>query len=144
MKELGPPEKVTVENEWYDGPRFGVGDIGGIPHRFKSLYDEEDDEYLGSFMVWSIDKFSLDLEIEQWCIFVDWNELYESGKSGADSHPGHGGINERWDEIETLLKHGRDEVPSNAKKATAEMVNAETTDRYNKEGPGYKLRWCIL
>jgi hypothetical protein len=26
MTQYGPPEKVYVENEWYDGPRAGIGD----------------------------------------------------------------------------------------------------------------------
>ncbi len=144
LKKFGPPEKVYVENEWYDGPRFGVCDIGGKPHRFKSLFDEDGDEYLGRFLVCPIDKTSLDLEVEQWCIFVEWNYLYESGKVGTDTHPGHGGISQRWDEIEALLELSRSEIPSSAKKAIAELVNTEETHRYGKGGPSYKMRWCFL
>jgi hypothetical protein len=40
MITYGPPERVYVENEWYDGPRAGVPNINGMPHRFKSLFDE--------------------------------------------------------------------------------------------------------
>jgi hypothetical protein len=63
---FGPPERVYVENAWYDGPREGVADIGGVPHRFKSLFDDTEEEYFGSFLVWPIDRVSLEREIEQW------------------------------------------------------------------------------
>lgn len=33
-EKFGPPEKVYVENDWYDGPRARVADIDGVPHRF--------------------------------------------------------------------------------------------------------------
>jgi hypothetical protein len=83
-----------------------------MPHCFKSLFDEEEDEYLGTFIVWPVGKQVLDLEIEQWCIFVEWNTLYESGQADTDPHPAHGGRNARWDEIEALLKQSRSEVPA--------------------------------
>ena len=56
---FGPPETVYVENDWYDGPRAGVSDINGVPHRFKSLFDEKEDEYLATFLVWPIDEAAL-------------------------------------------------------------------------------------
>ena len=84
MEKFGPPEKVYVENKWYDGPRLGIADIKGIPHRFKSLFDEEEGEYLGTFLVWPVDNDEFDLEVEQWNIFVAWYLLYESGKVQVD------------------------------------------------------------
>jgi len=140
----GPPERVYVENDWYDGPRSGIVDINGIPYRFKSLFDEEGDEYLGSFLVWPVDKESLGLEIEQWYIYVEWNALYESGKVGTNTHPGHGGINLRWDELEILLKQSREEIPNEAKKAKVEIETVSRESRYEPSGPNYKLRWYIL
>jgi hypothetical protein len=56
MIKYGPPERVYVENDWYDGPRAGIADINGMPHRFKSLFDEEVGEDVGTFMVWPVDK----------------------------------------------------------------------------------------
>ena len=34
MEGFGPPERVYVENDWWDGPRGGIADIQGVPHRF--------------------------------------------------------------------------------------------------------------
>ena len=144
MIKYGPPERVYVENDWYDGPRAGIADINGIPHRFKSLDYEVEDEDLGTFMVWPVDKNVLDLEIEQWRIFVEWNTSYESGQADTDSHPGHGGRNARWDEIEALLKQSRAYVPESAKRARAQFSRIDREVRYAPSGPDYALRWSIL
>ena len=144
MITYGPPERVYVESEWYDGPRAGVADIGGTPHRFKSLFDEQADEYLETFMVWAIDQSELDLEIELWNIFVEWNVLHESGQATTESHPGHGGRHARWDEIEALLKTSRSSVPPMAKRATAQLSRIDRDARYAASGPNYMLSWSIL
>lgn len=143
-RKYGTPERVYVENEWYDGPRAGVADINGVPHRFKSLFDEEEDEYLGTFLVWPVEMEIIDLEIEQWCIFVEWNALYEAGKATIDSHPGHGDLNARWDELETLLKTNRSEVPALAKRAMAQLSYLDKKARYTPSGPAYLLAWSML
>lgn len=93
-------------------------------------------------MVWPIDETSLRLEIEQWRIFVEWNVLYEAEKVSTDSHPGQGGINPRWDELDVLLKRSRSDIPADAKKAIAEFERVDNMNRYEPSGPDYKLRCC--
>lgn len=144
MNEFGPPERVYVENERYDGPRAGVADVNGVPHRFKSLYDEADDDYLGTFLVWPIDDASLQLEIEQWQIFVEWNARYEADLSTVESHPGQGGVNLRWDEIEMTLRASREQIPADARRARVEVELLDRERRYEAGGPDYRLRWCLL
>ena len=144
MVKYGPPERVYVENEWYDGPRAGIADVNGIPHRFKSLFDEAEDQRLGTFLVWPVDQAVVELEQEQWCIFAAWNALYEAGKATADTHPGQGGQSERWDEIEVLLKSSRAEVPQLARRALAKLTPVDGEARYPSSGPAYKLSWRIL
>ncbi len=144
MSSSGPPEHVYVESEWYDGPRSGVADANGIPSRFKSIFDEKDGGYNGTFLVWPIDQRTLELEIEQWRIFVAWNALYEAGSASVESHPGHGGIDPRWDELQTLLEKSRVEVPSEARRAVVQMESIERDGRYEPTGPAYKLRWYFL
>ena len=51
MTEYGPFENVYGELEWYDGPRSGIADVNGIPHRFKPLFDEADDESLTTLAI---------------------------------------------------------------------------------------------
>lgn len=144
MTEFGPPEHVYVENEWYDGPRAGVADVQGQPHRFVSQFDAQEDEYLGTFLVWPIAEPDLALEQEQWQIFVNWNEEHEAGRVGVESHPGHPGTNERWDEINALLKASREAVPNNARRAKVQLVFVEGEQRYTPSGPRYQLSWSLL
>ena len=144
MVEFGPFERVYVENEWYDGPRAGLAAIRGVPHRFKSLFDETDDEYLSTFAVWPVCRDDLELEIEQWCIFVDWNTKYESGGADTGSHPGNGGIDQRWDEIEALVRVSRTDVPLDAPHAKAQLKSADREHRYDVTGPNYLMCWKYL
>ena len=144
MTEYGPPERVYVEKEWWDGPRSGIGDVNGVPHRYVSLFDEEKDEYSDIFVIWPVDMQELELEIEQWLIFVEWNALFESGRADLESHPGHGGRNARWDEIEALLKPRRTDVPADAKRAVAQYCPLDREVRYAPSGPAYMLSWRIL
>ena len=141
MTAYGPPEKVYVELDYYDGPRGGVADFGGIPHRFGSLFGETEDDYSGTFLIWPIDPEMLALEVEQWRIFTAWNALYEAGKVGTETHPGHGGLDARWDELDRLLQAGRSEVPADARKARVEFVPLDAA-RYAPEGPAYQARWA--
>jgi hypothetical protein len=143
MSQYGPPKRVYVENEWYDGPRAGIVDIGGNPHRFKSLWDDDEDHYLSTFLVWPVAPDVLKAEIDQWQIFVEWNNRYESGLTDVDTHPGHGGLNAFWDELEARLKASRTEVPADAMLAKAEIHPIERDVTYAFSGPRYALSWQI-
>ncbi|MBK8214162.1 MAG: hypothetical protein IPK71_10490 [Myxococcales bacterium] len=145
MSEYGPPEHVYVENDWYDGPRSGVADVDGRPHRFVSRFDEaEEDDDMGTFVLWPLEEAELLLEREQWNIFVSWNEQYEAGRCGVESHPGHGGVDRRWDELESILKELRARVPEGVRYAKARVVPVERTARYAPSGPSYRLAWKLL
>jgi hypothetical protein len=144
MEEFGPPERVYIENDWFDGPRAGVADIHGLPHRFKLLFDESEDEYSDTCAVWPIDQAALDLEIEQWKIFMEWHARFEADTADVDSHPAQGGINPRWDQINKTLKQSREDVPANARRALFQMEWLDKKSRYGPDGPDYRLRWRLL
>ncbi len=135
-------EKVYVELDWYDGPRSGVADYNGIPHRFISKFDDTKG-YSGSFSLISISVEDFELEVEQWKIFVKWNDLYESGKASTESHPAHGGISQRWDEIEKILKDKRNEVPPDAIRVSATFEHNNQDSTYAPTGPCYGVIWHL-
>ena len=136
-------EKVYVENDWYDGPRKGIADFNGVPHRF--IADFADDKgFLDTFRLFPINESEFNLEKEQWAIFVEWNDLYEKGVANTDSHPGGGGINKRWDEIESLLSDKREIVPENHFSAEAEFQIIDREKRYDVSGPGYSVVWKVI
>ncbi len=144
MMTYGPFEHVFVEAEWFDGPRAGIANVHGEPHRFLSLFDEGDDEYLGSFLVWPVGAEELALEQEQWLIFVAWNDRYEAGQVDSDTHPGYPGTNQRWDELASLLEPARKAVPASARRAKANRIDLGERKRYERIGPAYQLSWALL
>jgi len=133
-------EKVYVENDWYDGPRNGIANYKGLPHRFVANFDELKG-YEDTFKLFPVTDDELSLEIEQWRIFVEWNKRYESGEAEVDTHPGHGGINQRYDEINKILRPKRKKIPSNAIEAKAIFEDNGQESRYESTGPSYGVEW---
>ena len=133
-------EKVYVENDWYDGPRSGVADFEGKPYRFQANFDDLKG-FEDTFKLYPISEEELQLEIEQWCIFVEWNKKYEAGEVGTETHPGHKGINKRYDEIQKLLKNKRKESLGHFVEAKALFEYSEQENRYELTGPCYGVTW---
>ncbi|MFJ4649354.1 hypothetical protein ACIP6Q_38460 [Streptomyces bobili] len=131
-------ERVYAELEWYDGPRVGLADIGGKPHYFDGYgqyLGDEADEY----RVWPASEAAVQWEREQWAIFARWNQRREDGTATPGSHPGHGGIDTRYDELTLLLAPHR-QVPDDARRLVGEMRFIAGA-RYQVEGPDYWFRW---
>jgi hypothetical protein len=143
MTTYGPFEHIFVETDWYDGPRAGIANVNGRPHRFLSEFDESSG-YLDTFLVWPIDAEELALEQEQWQIYVEWNQQYQTGTVDASSHPGHSGTNKRWDELATLLEPRRQSIPANAKRAKAQLRFPDRRDCNANSSPRYQLSWALL
>ncbi|MET8786187.1 hypothetical protein [Streptomyces sp. NPDC004589] len=135
-------EQVYVENDWYDGPRSGLASIGGLPHYFESVDGYANPEVdTEEFLAWPADRLTLDMEREQWNIFCSWNARYEAGEVAADSHPGGGGVDARYDELQVLLDPRR-KAPADARHLVPEWRSYERPGgRYLPEGPDYLARW---
>jgi len=131
-------ERVYVELEWYSGPRAGLADVDGKPHYFQG-YDWDDADEADAYSVWPASNSSVELEREQWAIFARWNERREAGTVAPESHPGHGGVDSRFDELASLLAPHR-EAPSDARRLIAE-VRFDAGARYRLEGVDYWIRW---
>ncbi|VUD69427.1 hypothetical protein TDB9533_04796 [Thalassocella blandensis] len=133
-------ERVYVESDWYDGPRSGIADFNGIPHRFISNFDDATG-YIETFNLFPILSEELELEIEQWIIFVEWNKKYEAGQTDTKTHPGRGGLSQRWDEIEDELKLQRETIPEDSFLAKATFPHNGQEGRYELAGPCYGVVW---
>lgn len=134
---------VLVENEYYDGPRVGITLINRAAYRFVADF-EPDKGYLETFTLYPISESEVELELEQWRIFVDWNNKYEAGTVSTETHPGHGGISSRWDEIELLLEESRKNKSVPSSRATAEFIGNGQEKRYEYNGPSYSVTWALL
>ncbi|WP_202457544.1 hypothetical protein [Streptomyces sp. SID337] len=129
--------RVYTELEWYGEPWAGLADIGGKPHYFEIDHSHQGDGY----QVWPVGEAVAKLEREQWAIYARWYERREAGEVGQESHPGHGGVDARYDELGLLLAPHRS-APDSARRLRCELRFVADVDvRYRVEGPDYWLRW---
>ena len=96
-------DRVYMVWDYYDGVRSGIADYDGKPHYFECPFDDEADEYGDSYELYSISDETLELALEQWAIYRAWELKFHSGKESHDPHPGHGGVDSRYDELEDLI-----------------------------------------
>jgi hypothetical protein len=131
-------ERVYVELEWYDGLREGLADVGGAPHYFQNAYDEDPvTEML--FRVWPAQAEAFVWEREQWAIYVAWNDRCRAGEVDAATHPGLGGNDARYDELQALLEPHR-HCPEQATVLRAEL-RFDAGERSRSEGVDCWIRW---
>ncbi|MGW6732463.1 hypothetical protein [Streptomyces sp. NPDC055013] len=132
-------ERVYVDLEWYDGPRKGLAVIGDVPHYYEGRDYDRDDE-ADEYLVWPASEAAVAMEREQWAIYVRWNEAYEAGTVEADSHPGNGGIDARYDELDLLLAPYR-QAPDGARRLVGEVRFDSGDRRYRLDGVDHWFRW---
>ncbi|MER7674220.1 hypothetical protein ABTY61_37970 [Kitasatospora sp. NPDC096128] len=89
--------------------------------------------------MWPVNEAVLAPEREQWAIFARWNQRYEAGGAALDTHPGHGGVDARYDELTARLAPHR-EAPADARRLGAELRLTDDP-RYRIDGVDYLLRW---
>ena len=97
-------ERVHTVSDYYDGPREGLADYIGTPHRYKCEWDEVADDWADTFELTPIDAETFRLAIERWHIWRTWERAFHSGQAAQDSHPGYGGKNARYDELGSLIE----------------------------------------
>ena len=79
-----PFERVYTVTDYYDGPRGGVADFGGVPHVYRSLFLDPEDE-------WDAERFELSplspeafaLALEDWAIWQRFERAYRAGEAEA-------------------------------------------------------------
>lgn len=89
----------------YDGVRSGIADYAGQPHYFNCLFDEGAGDFSDDFELTPVEHELLTLAQEQWAIYRAWELEFHSGRVELDTHPGHRGVNTRYDELDDLIKN---------------------------------------
>ena len=75
-----PFEPVHTVTEYYDGPRLGAADFDGVPHVYRSLWLDAEDE-------WDDERFELAplspeafaVVMEDWAIWRRFEDAYRAG-----------------------------------------------------------------
>lgn len=114
-------ERVYMVWDIYDGIRSGIADYGGRPHYFQCCFDNQIGDFSEKYDLKPIDLETLRLAEEQWSIYRAWEFKYHSGAELLENHPGGGCVNERYDELEKVLK-SRIEKTSATKKVRASFT----------------------
>lgn len=90
--------------DYFDGPRGGVAESFGQPHRYQYKWDKELDDWAENFILTPISNDIHALELEQWAIWRKWELAFHRGDVPQSSHPGVGGTDARYDELKRIIK----------------------------------------
>jgi hypothetical protein len=95
-------ERVYTMTDYDDGPRGGIADFRGAPHLYTSLFDIADD---GSeiFELRPVDDETLQLALEDWAIWLRWDEAFHAGRTNHSTHPALPADRTRHDALTALL-----------------------------------------
>ena len=93
-------EPVLMIWDFYDGARIGLAEHGDRPHYFKCLWDDQNNNYSERFELSPIGATFLNAATEQWKIYRKWELKFHTGIETLETHPGHRGTNQKYDELE--------------------------------------------
>ena len=96
-------ERVHTINSFWDGPRFGVADVSGLPHIYDSPFSESKDDFEDYFLVSPIDAELLALVLEDWEIWIRWSGAFNRGDASRDTHPALPEDRARHDELKNMI-----------------------------------------
>jgi hypothetical protein len=97
-------ERVYCISNYYDGPKEGIANYEGRPHRYLFEWDELADDYAKTFTLAPVDEETMKLALEQWNIWRKWEIAFRRGAVDQKSHPGFGGIDARYDQLKSMLQ----------------------------------------
>ena len=121
-------ERVYTINDFWDGPRLGIADVEGIPHIYRSPFDTAADAFAEYFLVAPIDRDLLDLVLEDWRIWIRWEQAYKRGEASKETHPALPKDRERYEEIKRLISNRL-------------FVDADTGQKLKAEFRTVKVGW---
>lgn len=111
LHKLNPMEKVHSVWDFYDGPRTGIADYNGSPHYFACTWDVVSDDYGESYSLSPIDAETLALALEQQDLWRKWEDAFHAGTVTSETHPGLGGRDARYDELQNLVQSRLNALP---------------------------------
>jgi len=136
-------EIVHTVTDYYDGPRAGIADVDGVAHFYQSEWDSERDDYSDTFLLAPIDAETLALALEDWAIWLRWEDAFHRGLADRDSHPALPSDRERHEELKGLLASRLQCDPTTSlRKIGKFQVRADAPDRPRGPLRDLEVRWC--
>jgi isopentenyldiphosphate isomerase len=122
-------EAVYTVLEYYDGPRSGVADFKGKPHFYQYIFDDSRGRFSDEFSICPIDQQTFQLALEDWNIWLRWEEAFHSGKTPHATHPALPEDRDRHSELTKLLADKLVLTPANTLKANGNFKVREKGKR---------------
>jgi hypothetical protein len=129
-----PFERVYTMTDYYDGPRGGIADLDGRPHLYSSPFEFWKDEYEDLYELRPVDGDTLALALEDWEIWLRWEEAFHAGRTAPDAHPALPADRARHDELAPLLAARLAALPRPSIRARGEF-------RPSGRGRWLEVRW---
>jgi hypothetical protein len=96
-------ERVYTMTDYYDGPRGGIANFCGKPHEYTCPFEHWKDEYADLYELRPIDDETFRLALEDWAIWLRWDDAYTAGTVDHDTHPALPSDRQRHDEIAPVI-----------------------------------------
>ena len=142
MSEEIPFERVFTMTDYYDGPRTGIANFRGIPHLYESKWSDLGDDFEDSFLLTPINQDVFDAALEDWAIWLRWEEAFHRGEAPQESHPALPADRLRHEELEKQLAGQLVTNPASAIEAHGEFRPAvESTKQFGWRE--LEVRWRI-
>ena len=103
MCPMRPFETVHTMTDYYDGPRRGIADFDGQPCAYESLFEDMRDGQEDVYVLQAVDEETLKLAIEDWQIWLRWEDAFYAGKVTTQTHPALPEDRARHDAIAAVL-----------------------------------------
>lgn len=101
----------------------------GLPISFECKLDKDLGGFSEVFELRMIDAEILQMALDQWAIYRAWEAQFHSGRVNLETHPGQGGIDQQYDQLEQALKQRISEAPVVAQVGARFQPIERQTDR---------------
>jgi hypothetical protein len=126
-------ENVYTITDWYDGAKRGVADLNGKPHYYENHRCDEDDRS-EIYLLKPLDAETFALALEDWEIWLRWEQAFKDGKTIQETHPALPEERERHNRLKRILDERLIIVPETAVRAKAEFIYGQPA----------KVRWSVF
>lgn len=96
-------ELVHTVTDWYDGPRRGIADCGGVPCLYESEWNDGEDTEAETFLLMPIDLDTFELALEDWAIWLRWLASFHWREATLETHPALPADSDRHETLRRLL-----------------------------------------
>jgi hypothetical protein len=118
-------ELVYTVTDFFDGARGGVADFEGKPHAYRCVFDDTKNNWTDEFLLIPISQETHQLALEDWQIWLRWEEAFKAGEVLMASHPALPQDRVRHEQLKSLLASHLIILPINAHQAEAEFTVSE-------------------